>query len=380
MARKSTSKVLENVQGSADAKAHAAILTTIPNPTFAEVSWDSLKPDRTFNVREEGSYTKQGNADLYTSLKEVGFDRSKPMMAVSLKPDGSYLLLRGYVRHAMMTLIREETVAFNKDAKPEDVRPIPFETIPLAVYGSPGNYLTREQETAIMADHTGSRPLNNYERCTMIGRAWEAAQASGRKLSDKALAANLGVSEATAQRDRYTYSMPTVYENLRKQTHDEDGAVKIIQDDLHALYKAYLDDQAVLNSPRKEGVNFRKQWDIVRTKVTALSDGSKPKLKTPSEISAAVKGLEGYDQTAPETALLQEALKWFIGEPSASCGGSLADLIESRKVLESKVNTLTDERDSLKMELAEVRKELEAAKAECVQLYSTIEGMTKEQA
>lgn len=366
MAKTRKSTVVENIQGTADAAANARIRASIPNPTFAEITWDSLKPDRTFNVREESSYTKAGNADLYTSLKETGFDRSKPMMAVSLKPDGTYLLLRGYVRHAMMSLIRSETDEWNANCKPEETKEVPFGTIPVAIYGNAetGEYLTRDQETAIMADHTGSRPLNNFERCTMIGRAWEAAVASGRKLSDKVLAANLGVSEATAQRDRYTYAMPTVYENLRKLTHDEDGAIKVIQDDLHTLYKAYQDDQAVLNSPRKEGVNFRKAWDIVRTKPTANSDGSKPKTKTPTEINAALKGLEGYPADEPETKMMREALAWFVGEPTASFGGVLEDLIEARKSLIDKVNTLSDERDTLKMALAEVSNERDILREE----------------
>lgn len=367
--RKSTVTVVESVQGSADAKAHAALLSSIPNPTFAEIPFSALHPDRTFNVREESSYTKAANPELYTSLKEVGFDRSKPMMAVSIRPDGTYLLLRGYVRHAMMTLIREEVSKANaaliEAGKASEATPMPFETIPVAVYGDRENalYLSRDQETAIMADHTGSRPLNNFERCTMIGRAWEAALNAGRKLSDKALSANLGVSEATAQRDRYTYQMPTVYENLRKQVHNEDGVVKVVQDDLHKLYKAYLDDQSLLNKPRTEGVNFRRAWEEVKSKATAAND-PKVKVKTPTEIANAVKALDGYDVRDPETKMVRDALAWFLGEPSASMGGDLEEIVKRRKALENAVATLTDERDRLKMELAEVSAERDNLRSE----------------
>lgn len=277
----------------------------------------TIKIDRTFNVREDVSYTKEANLDLYNSLREFGVDQTKPLMAFSENLEGQNhsnfftesgemgglaekfnLVLRGNIRATMIFLINEEEISSGKPPR--------FSSIPGLLYRG----LSKGEEILIMADHTGSKELNRYELAGMIGRAREA-----RGLTYEQAASYFGINQNTVQRLSNTWEMSIVYENLHKIVHEDDDAIPIGQTETTLLWKGYKADFAANGVFRDcSGPAFAASWETMLEKIEKKQSGEPVrKGKTGKEIDESRSSVGAVGGMAGEFASV--ILGWTLGEP-----------------------------------------------------------------
>lgn len=351
MARsKNPASVLDGAQSGADAEARALQAKKLATlkPKFQSISLDSVEIDRNFNVREEGSYAKEENSDLYSSLLEFGLDTTKPLIAVSDRKTSKglsfssdsthqYLTLRGNLRVTMMKLINEEMIAKGQPAK--------FKNIDVLVYSD----LTADDEICIMADHTGSKELNKFELAQMLGKTRAA-----RGYTYKQLSAYCGIHQSTVQRLCNIYEMPPVLEELRKVVNGVEDAIEFGQGHVTKLYAAYQLDYKVDGVPRKcDGPNFRACWESVLDDINNRADKSPiRKAKSGTDISTAKDAIKAIPGEISE--LTGKILDWTLGEPV-----QLTSLIESLTTrMNVRIAKLEQENERLRGENLELKDEI----------------------
>lgn len=309
MARKnSPADVLDSVETAADAAAKIEQGKRIAKlkPTIRQIYLSQMYSDKSFNVREEESYLKENNEDLYHSLRTFGFDSTKAYMTVSQKPTGlengesgskfMYLVLRGNLRFTMMNLINQE----NK----EKGEPPQFTKLDVMAYSD----LSADDEILIMADHTGSKPLNRYEQSMMVGRGRLA-----RGVSYKEAGNYFGMGASTAQRLCNIYEMPPALEELRKQCHNDPDALVFGQKEITALYTAYRADFTANGILRDcNGPAFRQAWEVITERLNQPKEVVR-KGKTGTEIVAVQDSLKAIGGEVADLAC--QVLDWTLGQP-----------------------------------------------------------------
>lgn len=326
MARKnSPADVLDSVETAADAAAKIEQGKRIAKlkPTIRQVFLSQMYTDRDFNVREDESYQKENNEDLYHSLKTFGFDSTKAYITVSQKPTGleneeqgskfKFLVLRGNLRFTMMNLINQEN-----EQKGE---PPQFTKLDVMSYSG----LSADDEILIMADHTGSKPLNRYEQSMMVGRGRLA-----RALTYKEAGNYFGMGASTAQRLCNIYEMPPALAELRKQCHNEPDAFVFGQKEITALYTAYKADFTANGILRDcSGPAFRQAWEVITDRLRSPKEVVR-KGKTGTEIVAVQDSLKAIG--GPLAELACQVLEWTLGQaiPLASVVQETNDKMKRR--------------------------------------------------
>lgn len=374
-------------QGEADIQAaKAALLATIPNPVFtADIPWDSVVADRTFNYRDDENYRFESNRELYDSLAQNGLQKRGDMMAFSIMPNGKLKILVGHLRHAMMTLHRNNVAAEREkdNVVTDDVNPLPHQLLFGLVYSG----LTLEQEHAIAADHTGRKGLNEFELCKEVG---EAQHAWGYTIAK--LAVHFGIEVNKIRRMCCRYAMPPVMEEYRKEKSKDNNTpyIKIGQKALEALYTAYLADQDAGNGFRQVGPNWQAVWAILQADPKAYNDPkpAKEKGKEPvvrEKISAQANGLStAFPGAGEELGIAADILRWSGNIEDASgnvpnLNVSIQALVDLCQVLRNDNNRLRDEIEPLRARVARQDEQLqgwetdfEAMKAERDELASKL--------
>lgn len=353
--------------------------------TQQHIPWDRLVQDMEFNVRDAlTAYDPNNNRELYQSLKEFGLlVRGGDNMSFSFRVDDSYLILSGNVRYNMMLAIRNEEQARrdNENILTTDENPLPFNE----VFGLVFKRLTRDQEVALMADHTMKRGLNDYELTKEVAVFSQASGSTDAKLSVK-----FGMDSNKIRRYRYRYSMPTVYEEYRKQ-HGPKGTpfYPVINTALDLLYAEYYKDTKAGNAWRQEGVNFKRAW---RAFVSTPSDtGIKlavPKSVSRETIMEQIATFEGTHGSTPEVQKVADILSWAANEKKdgspVSMQSAVVDLKEYCDSMRESIATAGDTILSLKAELQETKelleqavKDYDGAQEEIEELKSTIANLTQ---
>lgn len=347
---KSNVSVLNNAQNTADADARAKQSTKLAvlKPKFQSIPLDLIEIDRQFNVREESSYEKDNNIDLYQSLLEFGLDTTKPLIAVSDRRTGSglsfasdltkpYLTLRGNLRVTMMNLINRELIEKGQAPK--------FKNVDVLVYSD----LSADDEICIMADHTGSKELNKYELALMIGKTRAA-----RGYTYKELSSYCGINASTVQRLSNIFEMPPVLEELRKSVNGIEGAIEFGQGHVTKLYGAYQLDFNVDGVPRKcDGPNFRQCWDAIIQKIEDEADKTPiRKGKSGTDITTAKGAIQAIPGEISEFA--GKVLDWTLGEPV-----QLTSVIEALTTrLNTRIFRLEQDNERLRNENAELKEKI----------------------
>jgi hypothetical protein len=290
-----------------------AKLATIPKPRFIDsIPWELVFSDRAFNTREEESYAIDQNQGLYNSLVTYGLTtRGGDNMSFSLQQDGRWLIISGNLRYAMMSNRIAEIVKLNQatidEGRPEDVQPIPFQTL----FGLAFEGLTRDQETDLMADHLLKKGLTKAELCREIG---EACYRLG--LTDERAAVKYGMLKNNVQRLRMRYYMPTVYDNFKKEVKGDPTIpfISVKQTSLTPLYSEYVRDQKAGCVWREEGINFKKAWNEYTRSNASTPPVPIKSVKSNDILEQANSLAAGYGET-PEVVAADELLSWAANVP-----------------------------------------------------------------
>jgi len=261
-------------------------LQRINNPKWLDVPVEAVFTDYDFNPREKESYGIDANPELAESLKTYGIDPTKPPITLSRRSDGRYLVLRGNIRTSII-------LEMNADATRAGL-PIPFLTVPAMVYEG----LSGDDETLIMADHSGQKELNRYELSLMVGRASLA-----RRWTDKEGSAFFGMSASSVQRLRQIFLMPPVLADLQKEVHYNKrkkaaGSSPVPaefvpyvfgQTECQTLYNGYLKDQTIGLPMRScDGPNFAESWAKVFAERENKGTRDKGKVRKATELNGVV--------------------------------------------------------------------------------------------
>ena len=373
--RNTASVAVDNMNAASLAAADAMrdALAKIPAPNWMEsIEFDRIVADKKFNVRDDASYAFAENKALYASLKANGLEvRGGDNMSFSVRPDGSVKVLTGHLRHAMMEIIRAETVkARLESSEPSESHTLPFATI----FGLAFSGLSAEQELALMADHTMRKGLTEFELCKEIGEFMEAY-----KLTDAKASVKFGIEKNKVARMRMRYAMPTVFAEYRKEKGKDKSVafVAVGQVALNNLYTAYLADQSAGCGYREEGANFRKLWALHIANPDALksSKPSKPTAREFETIETQAKGLSATFGNNPEIVAIRDILGWTMGEERDGKPVNLQTAIES---LQTYVNTLRSERDSAIDRALTLASDLESARETIASNAKDIEGYQAE--
>lgn len=367
-----------------DTELKARNLAKIPDPVFVgSIPWNLVYSDRTFNVRDDESYSFETNEELYRSLMDRGLEtKGSDNMSFSMQADGRYLVIGGNLRYAMMELGRKETAKIRKDSgiPTDDSNPLPFETI----FGIVFNGLTRDQETDLMADHTMKKGLNEFELCKEIGEACYRL-----KLTDEKAAIKYGIKKSSLARLRMRYNMPTVLAEYRKEKDKKNTSpfVKVGQTALTHLYTCYYSDQQAGNAFRQEGINFKLAWtEHLKNPESTGIKGTKPKGQDRDAIVNQMKSFPGTFGNNPEISAVCDVLAWASQEdrdgkiPNVqSAVTALKDYCDSlrreRDSLEIKVEELTNDLVEIQTDLADCRKEWEGMRDERDSVRTELETM-----
>ena len=356
-------------------KAKQAALAAIPDPTFMDgLSWDSVFADRAFNVRFDEAYDFKNNQELFASLRENGLQtRGGDNMSFSEQRDGTYKVISGNLRYAMMASIRNKvSEERNAIGEPTDEgHPLPFETIKGLVFKG----LSYEQELDLMADHTMKKGLNEAELAKEIG---ELTHHHG--LTDAKAAVKFGLDKNKIARLRMTYAMPTVFAEFRKEKgKDKSQAfVKVGQVQRQTLYTAYLADVAAGNAFRVEGPNFRRAWtEFLKNPVAAPTD-VKVKSKDKDVIDGQRKSLAATFGNNPEVALVADILAWTSNEPGTNLNTSMEALIDLIQTLRTERDGAIDKATSLADEVKELKHKAKDAEKESQGMSDELESVKAE--
>jgi len=364
MAKRTAVKSLESVannlgsQDDASAKESQTrkleMIQRINTPTFRTIPVEKIFTDYEFNPREIESYGIDANPELAESLKTYGIDPSKPPITLSEQSwgdrVGEFLTLRGNIR---MSCVFE----MNRDAERAGL-PIPFPEIPAMVYTG----LSRDDETLIMADHSGQKDLNRYELALMVGRASLA-----RRWTDKEGSAYFGMSPSTCQRLRQIYLMPPVLDDLKLEVHyskrkkaagsapvaDEFVPHVFGQTECQTLYNGYLKDQAEGRPVRDcSGLNFEASWQTVFDKREGKDPKDKSKVKKASDLETVAKTYA--DSPVESVADAAKLVAWAKGADVEAPYIVMQRMQAREQAYEAKIRDLTDVVETLRGENAEM--------------------------
>ena len=347
-------------------------LAKIPPPVFTlHLLWERIKSDRTFNVRDEESYSFTENEGLYHSLMDRGLEtRGSDNMSFSEQANGDLLIIGGNLRYAMMALGRENTA---KERLTNNVptgidNPLPFSEI----FGLVFTGLTRDQEISLMADHTMKKDLTEFELCKEVG---EFIQATG--LTDAKAAVKFGFDKNKVARLRMRYMMPTCMKEFRKEKAKPvtQPFVRIKQKQLEILYSSYLADQKAGCGYRVEGANFRKSWRDLVTNATMIPPGGvKVKSVESKDILDQVKSLPATFGNTPEVDSIGQILKWAANDATDGAV-NLQNVVES---IRDYCDSLRTERDTANETAEKLAVELASANDLINHLRADFDGLTVE--
>jgi hypothetical protein len=335
----------------AAAERKAEVLAAIPDPTFVgSIPFVNVYASQAFNVRDAESYGYSANKALYHSLKEHGLEKRGDMMSFSIQPDGRLFTLVGNLRHNQMVLIRREMI----EAAAKDGRTIPDEELPFAnIFGLVYRGLTHNQEVALMCDHALRKALNEFEMSKEIGELMERTG-----MTDAKASIHFGMDKNKVRRLRMRYCMPTVLGEYRKEkSKDKDVSfIKIGNEQLDALYTAYLSDRDMGCAHREEGPSFKRAWQVVISNPEAFKRASKdagPEAKDRKKLLDAASSLAANFGDSPEIAALAKALHWGGGDEIAliTVASDLQEyvrlLIKEKEAYAEQLLFVTSERDHL---------------------------------
>jgi len=365
MAKRLSTDVVEELSA-ADIAAGVAkrnALKMIADPTFtSNIVFATTHIDRAFNIRSELNYAYGANKVLYESLRDHGLERRGDPMNFSVQTDGSLLVLNGNLRHTMMTLIRQqERERRIADGIEANESTLPFHHIFGLVYTG----LTRDQETLIMADHSGRKELNEAERAAEIGRYYYAC-----KMTDGQLAIRFERDKNKVRRLRMIYAMPTVFAEFEKEKSGVADVpfVKVGQEALNELYKAFLIDQKAGCGVRTEGRTFKSAWKKFLT-VNNEQDTPPVKSKSAKDIGEQVETFGAKYGTGVEIEAIANVLRWAGGDPAIL----LDDAIEA---IIGYIATLKSDRDGLLGDNARVSADLATMTEERDRLMADLKTIT----
>jgi hypothetical protein len=351
--RKTTEAAIETLTAAdkqaAERKAEA--LAAIPDPVYdGSIPFEITYSDHDFNVRDAESYGFSANKTLYQSLKENGLQKRGDTMSFSVQADGRLKVLVGNLRHNMMSIIRKEA----KELAERDGRELPDDQLPFArIFGLVYRHLSPSQEVALMADHIMRKSLNEFEMAKEIGELMERTS-----MTDARASVHFGMDKNKVRRLRMRYSMPTVLAEYRKEkSKDKDVAfVKVGNEQLDALYTAYLSDRDAGCDHREEGVNFKRAWAIVLSNPDAFKRASQdkpPESLEPKKITDQAASLGTNFGNTPEMECLARGLRWASGDDEVRLDEAASDLKAycdalrtENESLRSAVETLTVERNA----------------------------------
>lgn len=347
-------------------------LDKIPAPTFIEgIEWERIYSDRNFNVRDDDSYSFDNNKELYYSLMDRGFEmRGGDNMSFSEQPDGRLLIIAGNLRYAMMDAGRKETLRLRAETNEPTTtdNPLPFQTLFGLVFTS----LTREQETDLMADHTMSKKLNEFELCKEIGEACYRLN-----LTDEKAAIKFGLNKSTIGRCRMRYNMPRILAEYRKEkSKDNVPFIKVGQKALTHLYTCYHADFKAGCGFRAEGANFKQAWaeHIRNPEVTGVKP-EKEKGQDRKDILNQRASLAGTFGNNPEVTAISDVLAWAANEQR---DGKVVSLQDAIIAVRDYCNSLRSERDSAIGRILELSTELESVKQELAEERKSMEDYANE--
>jgi hypothetical protein len=250
------------------------------------------------------------------------------------------------------------------------------------IFGLVFEGLSREQEIALMADHTMKKGLNEFELCKEIG---EFIEAFG--LTDAKAAIKFGIDKNKISRMRMRYAMPTVFTEYRKEKGKDKNVpfVTIGQKQLEALYTAFLADRGAGCGYREEGMNFRAAWKIIIDNPGAFKEPKAAKTTTRDldAVNGQKSSLVATFGDNPEILAVLDILGWVGNEERdgkpvnfQTAVASLADYVgKLRTDLDSARGLLADksaEIVDLTSKLADASKENEGLSAENRNLLKSI--------
>jgi hypothetical protein len=371
--RKTTEAAIETLTAAdkqaAERKAEA--LAAIPDPVYdGSIPFEITYSDHDFNVRDAESYGFSANKTLYQSLKENGLQKRGDTMSFSVQADGRLKVLVGNLRHNMMSIIRREDI----ELAARDGREIPPDQLPFArIFGLVYRHLSPSQEVALMADHIMRKSLNEFEMAKEIGELMERTS-----MTDARASVHFGMDKNKVRRLRMRYSMPTVLAEYRKEkSKDKDVAfIKVGNEQLDALYTAYLSDRDAGCDHREEGVNFKRAWAIVLSNPDAFKRASAdkpPESLEPKKITDQAASLGANFGNTPEMECLARGLRWASGDDEVRLDEAASDL-------KAYCDTLRNENESLRADVEKLVVERDMLAHSLESLHRDFDGLTTEHA
>lgn len=385
MAKRTATKSLESVSSNLGSQDDAAakesqtrkleMIQRINTPKFLTIPVSKIFTDYDFNPREQESYGIDANPELAESLKTYGIDPSKPPITLSEQwygeRIGDFLTLRGNIR---MSCVFE----MNADAERAGL-PIPFPEIPAMVYTN----LSRDDETLIMADHSGQKDLNRYELAMMVGRASLA-----RRWTDKEGSSYFGMSPSTCQRLRQIFLMPPVLDDLKLEVHyskrkkaagsapvaDEFIPHVFGQTECQTLYNGYLKDQAAGYPVRDcNGPNFNDSWQLVFDKRAGKDPKDKSKVQKATDLATVAKTYaESPVESVSDAAKL---IAWAKGDDVEKPYVIMQRMQAREQAFEATIRDLKEENEKLRAERAEMLVTIRRKDEHAADLEKTIDHL-----
>lgn len=350
-------------QGDIDAgKAKLAALAKIAPPVYmSSIKFADTYVDLAGNFRDVDTYDfkdDEENRKLYHSLKSEGFGVRGDQMNFSLQGDGRLKVLNGNRRWVFMDVLNREELKRREETGENIGDPLPFETI----FGLVFSGLTIDEETAIMADHTGRKGLNEAELAKSIARYRECYN-----MTVATLAIRFGKDRNKVNRLLMRHAMPTVYREFLKECRKKEGEtyVTVGQKALEPLYSAYLLDQRAGFAYREEGPNFRTAW----AKFLANPENEEKKVKSieSKNIVEQATGLAAHFSDSPEIQAVKDVLLWASGNPDIN-------LIKTIERLADLVSKLRGDIDGLLHDNAGLTADLKTAVETIAKHEATIAG------